>query len=195
MNLSVIKKIFGRGFTLAIPLGVVLYVFIKLVEIFEKLISPLATKLGIERILGELTLTIITVFLLLVFMFLLGLLMQLSIVSSFGKSLEDVVVKFVPSLNQIKTMAAEKLDVENTSNTWKPVLLLHEKKYFPAFVIEELNDLITLYTIIGTSINDGEILITRKSDVSIVEITASQIRLFSKQYGKGYLSLIEKGIF
>jgi uncharacterized membrane protein len=76
MNVSAIKKIFGKGLVLAIPFGVVVYVFIKLLGIFQKLVNPFAIRLGIERILSELTLTVFAVFLLLIFMFLLGLLMQ-----------------------------------------------------------------------------------------------------------------------
>ena len=144
------------------PLGVVVYVFIKLLDIFQKLINPLAIKLGIERILGELTLTIFAVFLLLLLMFLLGLLMQFSAVAGFGSNLEELVLKFVPSLRNLKTIAAEKLELENAANSWKPVMVLHEKKYFPAFIIEELNELMTLYLIRGTGINEGEILITSK---------------------------------
>jgi uncharacterized membrane protein len=192
MNLSTIKKIFGRGLALAIPLGVVVYVFIKLMEVLEKLIGPVAAKLGIERILGELTLTILTVFVLLVFMFLLGLLMQFSLVAGIGKEMEEIVFKFIPSLRNLKTIAAEKLDLVNATNAWKPVIVLHDKKYFPAFVIEELDDLITLYLIMGTAISEGELLITSKKEITLITITAIEINQFSKQYGKGYLSLVAK---
>ena len=193
MNLSKIKKIFGKGLTLAIPVGVVLYVFIKLLGILQKIITPVAANLGIERILGELTLTILAVFLLLAFMFLLGLLMQFSKVAGIGKALEELVFKFIPSLKNLKAIAAEKLDLEMASNAWKPVLVLYEKKYSPAFIIEELDDLITIYIIVGTSVSSGELLITSKNEVSFISVTANEIHQFSKQYGEGYLSLIAKG--
>jgi hypothetical protein len=192
MNFTNIKRIFARGLALAIPLGVVAYVFIKLVGILEKLVTPLAAKLGIEKILGELTLTILAILVLLLLMFLLGLLMQLSFIAVFGKSLEDTVIKFIPSLNNFKDMMAEKLRLEDLSGNWKPVLMFHDDNYQPGFIIEESEDLITVYIVKGTTLNDGEILITRKDKLSFTDITASQIHSFSKQFGKGYLSLIKK---
>jgi hypothetical protein len=42
---------------------------------FEKLVKPGAQKLGIERVLGEMTLSLFAVFLLLLLVFLLGLAM------------------------------------------------------------------------------------------------------------------------
>lgn len=192
MNFHSIKKIFGNGFALAIPLGVIVYVLIKLVGIFEKIISPIATRLGIAKILGEITLTVIAVFVLLVLMLLLGLLMQFSVVAAFRKSLEELVLKFIPSLNHLNTMAAEKFDFDDATNTWKPVLLYYENKYSPAFLIEENDQLITFFLIKGTSLAEGEILITGKNDVQFTEMTFAQMHQYNKQYGKGFLSLIKK---
>ncbi|HRI22584.1 MAG TPA: hypothetical protein PLA68_16600 [Panacibacter sp.] len=192
MNKLSFKKIFARGCALAIPLCIVAYVIIKLVDAFEKIINPVATKLGIEKIFGEITLTVMALLLLMVLMFLLGLLMQFSIVAGFTKNLQDVILKFIPSLNHLKTMAAEKLDFDNTLNTWKPVLLFYENRYSPAFIIEENEHLITFFLTKGTSLNEGEILITDKNETVFLEITSKQMHQCSKQYGKGYLSLIKK---
>jgi hypothetical protein len=192
MKKSTFKKIFGQGIALAIPLGVIAYVFVKIIVLFEKLVSPITQKLGIQRILGSLTLLIVAILLLLVLMFILGMLMQLSFVSGYGKTIESTVAKFVPSLNNVQSMVAEKLNLQNATAGWKPVLLLHENKYQPAFVIEELDDLITIFIMKGVSLDDGEILITSKSEVVTTDITANQIHIFSKQYGKGYLALIQK---
>ena len=191
--LSALKRVFGRGLALAIPLGVVVYVFMKLVEVFEKLIKPLTEKLGIEKILGELTLTTLAILILILIIFVLGLLMRVSFISRLEKSVDGLVTKLIPTLHQFKVMAAEKLDLDNEVNDWKPVMVLHEEKYFPAFIIEEQDDRITLYVIKGTSIHeDGEILITSKSEVILSEITANDIHRCSKQFGKGYLELIKK---
>ena len=62
---------------LAIPLAIVLYVFGRIVGIFKKIIAPLAAKMGIDRILGELTLTIFAIALIILIILLLGLLMQI----------------------------------------------------------------------------------------------------------------------
>lgn len=192
MRLSDFKRTLGRGIAIAIPLGVIAYVFIKIVAIFEKLIRPVANKLGIEKILGELTLTILAVLILFLIMLLLGVLMQLSFFAAITQTVEDVVIKFIPSLNNVKSLVEEKFDIENASPDWKPVILLHEQKYFGAFIIEELENLITLYVLKGISLDEGEILITDKKDVVTFDITASDLHKFGKQFGKGYLPRIKK---
>lgn len=192
MNLSSFKIVFARGCALALPLVVVAYVLIKILSAFEEMIKPFAIKLGIDKLLGEITLTVIAVIGIMILMILLGLLMQFSIVAGFRKHLEELVLKFIPSLNHLKAMAAEKLDFDNATYNWKPVLLFYENKYSPAFIVEENDRLITFFLAKGTSLNDGEIVITDKSEVVFSEITSRQMHQCSKQYGKGYISLIKK---
>jgi hypothetical protein len=123
---------------------------------------------------------------------LLGLLMQFAAMAHFGRSLEDTVLRVLPSLAYLKTMAAEKLNVENEANTWKAVMLLHREKYQPAFIIEELPELITFYVVLGTAFKDGEILTVTRDKIKFAEITADQILHFSRRFGKGYASLVKQ---
>lgn len=192
MNRPSFKLIFAKGCALALPLGVVAYVFLKILSAFEEMIKPIATKLGVDKLLGEITLTVIALIVLMILMFLLGLLMQLSAVAGFRKNLEELVLKFIPSLNHLKTMAAEKLDFDEATSGWKPVLLFYENKYSAAFIVEENDKLITFFLTKGTSLSEGEIVITDKSEIVFSEITSRQMHQCSKQYGKGYISLIKK---
>ncbi|ATL49286.1 hypothetical protein COR50_20080 [Chitinophaga caeni] len=186
------KNILGRGIILAIPLGVIIYVFIRLIGMLATFIQPLAMKLGIQRILGEFTLIIFAVLLIIIFMYILGLLMGLSFIASLSKKMENLVYRLVPSLNQIKLLATEKLDFNTQLDSWKPVILYYEEKYSPAYVVEEDDQMITLFVIKGTTLSDGEILITKRDDVSLQEITTAQLHQFSRQYGKGFLSVVNK---
>jgi uncharacterized membrane protein len=192
MTFQNIKRTIGRGLALAIPLGVVLYIFIKFLGMTERVLGPLATKLGYDRILGGLTLTILSILFILILIFILGLFMRLAVIASLGNKMEDVVLKIIPSLANLRTIAKEKLDLEDQSTGWKPVMVLYEKKYMPAFVIEENDKLITLYLIKNQSFNDGEFVIVEKNEVSLFPATASEINQYSRQYGKGFLSLISK---
>src|SRR4249919_1345648 len=80
MNFSALKTTLIRGLTLAVPLAIVGYVLIRVILIIRKLITPIATKIGIHHVLGNATLSIITVLLIILFIFGLGLLMQIRIV-------------------------------------------------------------------------------------------------------------------
>ena len=184
------KQTIGRGIALALPLGIVLYVLIKFIGIFEKAITPLVKKFGIETIFGEVTVTILALLVILVIMFLLGLLMQISLVRNARLYVEGWILKFVPSLNHLKLMAVEKMDLENATTNWKPILLLRGDQYLPAFIIEENNDWITLAVAKAPSTEPRDMLIVKRGSVSYKEITMKQMKDFNKQFGKGYLSVI-----
>ena len=185
-----LKRTFGRGLALAIPLAVLGYVFVRIVGVFEKMITPLAGKMGVDRLLGELTLTLLACLLIVVLILFLGMLMKISLISRLGTDMESVILRFIPSLNQLKSIANEKLDLGIAQDTWKPVIMLHEQKYSPALIIEENDTLITLFVSKGTSLKDGEILITNKGEVRLHPITAHELHMCSKAFGKGFLSLI-----
>jgi hypothetical protein len=148
--------------------------------------------LGIEGILGQLSLTILAVLMVILLVFLLGVLMRISVLAGWRKSIENFMVRLFPSLAQFQTMAAEQLNMENELSTWKAVILMHQQKYYPAFLIEEMGDLITFFLFKSISALNGEILITDKKEVKYFPITTTDIMAFSKTYGKGYLELIQK---
>lgn len=184
------KKIIGNGLLLAVPVGTILYIAIKLTNMLIHVISPIATDLGIERILGELTLTILAVFVILLIVFLLGLLMQINLVAGFGKKAEDIALRIFPSLNQVKLLASEKLNFDSQSTTWKSMIIYYEEKYSPAFLVEENEDLVTFLVMKGATLQEGEILITKKAAVTMIEIQTAQLHQYCRQFGKGFLPLI-----
>lgn len=185
-----LKKIIGNGLLLAIPVGTLLYISIKLVHMLIHVISPIAMNLGIEKILGELTLTILAVFVILLIILLMGLLMQINGVAGIGKKIEDIAFRVFPSLNQVKLLASEKLDFDDQSATWKSMLIYYEEKYSPAFLVEEKEDLVTFFVMKGITLEDGEILITTKTSVTMIDISSVHLHQYCRQFGKGFLSLI-----
>ena len=79
--------------------------------------------------------------------FLLGLLIQVKMIANLKGDVEAVVLKFIPSLNHLKLMAAERLNADDTVLNWKPVLVLKGDSCFPAYILEENDDWITLATV------------------------------------------------
>jgi hypothetical protein len=185
-----IKRTIGRGIALALPLAIAVYVLHKFIKKFETILAPIAKKFGVDSVLGELTLTFFAVLAILAIVFILGLLMQIPLVASLRKEVESWILKFIPSLNHLKLMAAEKMDLENAATNWKPVFLQKGDQCMPAYVIEENNDWITLALAKGPKTEPGEIMVMKKSSVSYKEITMKQMHDFNKHYGKGYISLM-----
>ena len=166
-----IKKILASGLALAVPMGIIVYVFIKFIGIFEKLIEPISKKFGIEKILGELTLTFFAVFVLLMLIFLLGMLMRLSIVKRFSQFTEEIVLKIFPSFSYLKTVGAEKLDIQYAENTWKPVVVIKENEMFPAFLVDDDGEWVTLIKVKAPGTDLGDFIICRKNAMGIKEIS------------------------
>ncbi len=185
-----IKRTLLRGIALAVPVGIVAYLLMHFVGIFEKKISPIAAKFGIEHIWGELTLTLLAVIALLVFVFLLGLLMQLPIVANFRTQVEEIILKVFPSLNHLKLMAAEKLNAENATSKWKPAIIKRNEQYYPAYIIEESPEWITYVGVKVPTTEPGDMVLVKKASISYTEISMKQLSDCNKHLGKGYQSLV-----
>jgi len=187
-----IKTILFNGIALALPLAVVAYIVFRFFVIFEKMVLPAAKLLHIATVFGELTLTILAILLMLFLAFFLGLLMQISYVSNSRKLLEDLILKIIPSLNNLKLIAAEKLETGDAAGAWKPVLLEYSEGIIPSYLIEETETLATFSKVKIPGTEPGEIVILRKDSMVYTEISISQLRIASRQFGKGLISLIEK---
>jgi hypothetical protein len=189
MTLTSFKRVLGRGLILAVPIGIIGYLFMRFLHLFEKLAEPLAHKFGVEKIFGEITLTVFAVAGIVLLIFLLGLLMEVGTIARFGRDVDGIVLKFFPSLNHFKLMAAEELDAEGAEQNWRPVLLHRGNTLSPAYIIEEAGEWITFGLVKGYHTEPGEMLIIRKSEVSYQDITLKEMKKFSKQYGRGYISI------
>ena len=191
MSNKKIKNIIGDGIALAVPLAVVMYVFAKVVEVVKKWITPVAGKLGIDSILGGLTLTIIAFIVIAIIVILLGFLMQLGFVSTIRDQVESILLRFFPALNVLKAMLADKLKMENANTAWKPVILNHSNKYNFAFKIEESEEMGVFFIIKGTSTHEGETAILEKDTYSYTKVDAHDMRKCLSHFGIGSTTLIQ----
>lgn len=141
--------------------------------------------------MGELTLTFLAILVILAIIFLLGLLMQVDLIANLRKSIEALILKFVPSLNHLKLIAAEKIDLDNATHNWKPVLCTKGDEVFPAYVIDENAEWINLAVAKGLSTEPQNMLVVRRTAIRYKEITMKQMYDCNKAYGKGYISMVE----
>jgi hypothetical protein len=65
-------------------------------------------------------------------------------------------LKFIPSLNHLKVMAADKLNLESSQNVWKPALVYFEEKYNAAFIVEEGELMVSLFLTKTNSFKEGK---------------------------------------
>jgi len=190
MAKTTFKKILGDGIALAVPLGVVLYVFSKIVAVIQKTISPLAEKYGMDTFLGDITITVLALVVLLLLILAFGLFMQFSIVTKIRDGIEEIILRFIPSLNQLKTVLAERFDRENATSFWKPVLLQQSHAYCFAFLVEESPAIGVFFILDRNSLNEGKTEILKKEEYTYTNIDPAEMRKCLKQYGAGSAELI-----
>jgi uncharacterized membrane protein len=185
------KVILGDGIALAVPLAVVFYVFSKIIAVIQKAISPIAGKYGIDTFLGDITLTVLALFVLFIMILAFGLFMQFSFVASIRDSIEEIILRFIPSLNQLKTVLAERFDREHATSFWKPVLLQQSHAYCFAFLVEESPE-IGVFFILENSLHEGKTEILKREEYTYTHVEPADMRKCLKQYGAGSTALIAR---
>ena len=187
---SKLKKVLGDGIVLSVPIGIVIYLIIRLLGIMENYIRPITEKLGIHTLFGGLTLTIISLFIMFLFILLMGFMMQFSNVSRIRDSLENIILRFIPSLNYVKTLIADMIDREHATPGWQSVVLkLHDTHCF-AFLVEETDDTGVFFHLKGTNLSSGETIILQKGSYHYHQIDTEKMRKCLKHFGKGASKLI-----
>ncbi|WP_336516387.1 hypothetical protein [Pollutibacter soli] len=180
-----------NGFTLAVPLIVILYILAKVVITLQKVIGPLAERLHINRIFGEVTLTILACIILLIFIFFLGVLMYIPVISKLKDVFEDWMLRLIPSLNQLKLLMKEKFERDSEKATWRSVLVLRDNEYAPAYVTEENDQWVSIAFIKAPHGSAEDMIVVRKTDIEYKEVPMSTMIRVGRLYGKGLIRLVE----
>jgi hypothetical protein len=190
MNANKTKTNLAMGLFLTMAIGVIAYILIKVDDILKKIITPIAHRLKMENMFGELTITILAILAIIILIIVLGFLSELPSFSRYKEKMEDLFLKIYPPLSYLKVMADEKLQVERMKADWKPVLALIDNRYLPSFVIEENEEWITLSVLYVPKSDPMEILIIRKDATQLIPMTTTQMLHNNRSYGRGHLSLI-----
>ncbi len=186
------RSLLADGIALGLTLAVVGYILYKVIEKIQELIEPIATKLGIEKIIGGITITVLSLVALFIIFVILGGLMRLRIVALFRDQVESIMLRIFPFLNRIKALVANELHRENATKSWQPVLLRKGGEYFLALKTEESEDVGVFYFIKGDSVRDGETKIMKKEEYRYTHIDTVDFLELIRGYGAGIGSIIEK---
>lgn len=181
-----IKQTFINGLFLALPLLAILYIGLKIVGIIEKLISPLAHKIGVQHLLGELTLTIFALIILLIFFLILGILLHANLLRELNYQLENVAYKLIPQLYKVKTLAYDNND-QTFSKGWKPIILKEEEGWVPAYITEENEIWLTVYIPDAPDGNTGAIKMLETSCAIYKSIDGLKLHSILHNFGKGMI--------
>jgi uncharacterized membrane protein len=174
-----------NGVMFAIPLGAVIFLFGKLLDSLQRMVEPLANAVGVQKFLGEFALLIVSVALIMLFCFVLGLLLQrAAILRAVGDSVEGFAVRVIPSLGFLRSMAGEKLDIQ-VSDAWKGILLQDEDSWVPAFLVEESAAWQTVFIPEAPKGDGGEVRVCARGSITFRELDLGVVRSALRVYGQG----------
>ena len=180
-----------NGIMFAIPLGAVIYLFGKVLNSLQRLVEPLANAVGVQRFLGEFALLVISVGMIMLFCFVLGLLLQrAAVLRLVGDSIEGFAVRVIPSLGLLKSMAGEKLEIQ-VDKAWKGILLQDEDSWVPAFLIEESEKWQTVFIPEAPTGEGGEVRVFARGSITFREMDLGVVRAALRVYGQGLASELD----
>ena len=182
------KQTFINGLFLAIPLLAIFYIGLKIINLIEKLITPLANKFGVHRLLGELTLTIFALIILLILIYLFGILLRLKIMNNLHKQVEGIAYKIMPQLYKIRSLATDS-DGDGFSQGWRPVILEEENSWTPAYITASTEEWITVFLPEAPDGRNGQIKMLKASATRYKTVDGLKFHGMIHHYGIGMIEL------
>ena len=193
--MSIIKKptraLLVGGLFLIIPIIILVILGKHAFAILTPLGRKIEQGLGITSLFGEATITIICLLLLLLFCYIAGMLLEVGLVSQWGRRMEEKLFLFVPSLQILKYRILGEEDASKSS--WTAVLLHEENHYTLAFITNALTeDFLSIFIPESPHMDSGEIRFMKKEECvyTVVSMKAAMNAVISfGRDGKAWQSL------
>ncbi len=173
------------GLFLLLPIMVMVILLGRLWQMVHGIIGKITGKIGQFEIGGLTVVVIFTVLVVLLICFLAGLLIRLSIISSFQGWLEKHILRFIPGYTYLKLMLLEKMTHENSAKQLS-VLVKIGDAWQPAILVEQQGDQCTVYVPIAPQATSGHIYLVNSSQVNHLHISLHAFQESIEQFGKGF---------
>jgi len=185
-----VRNLAIAGFFFLLPIVVILVIATKAWNALTSIGTRMAGVFGVSSILGFKGGHIFAGLLLVAICLVCGLLLRISLVAAFHRSVEAWMSRHVPGYDTYRVLAEEKLQNKARILPYASALLRRQECWLPAFVIEHDsrgNYLLFLPDVPETS--KGHILFAKEADVQfITSLTANEFEASLKSMGKGLLS-------
>lgn len=178
------------GFFFLFPLYVVFIVISKAWTSLTSIGSKLASMFGVKSVIGVGGTTLFTSLAILAIWLLCGLLVRISFVSAFSRTLERTISGLIPGYATYRAIAEEKVANKTKLLPYASALLNQGDCQHPAFVIDkdgEGNFVLFLPDIPET--NHGRVVVAHQDKVRLVpSLSANELNVLLKNLGKGLLN-------
>lgn len=181
--LSFIKTTVIGGLFFVIPIVLIIYVLEKVIEIFRKLVAPIADNINVTIIGGHSLSRVIAFVILLLVCLIAGLLAKTKIVDQFKNWIEDNILSMIPGYSLIKGMSETAAGLE--SKDLKEVVLIDiEEVWQIGFLIERMDDDLNAVFIPGApNPMSGDVVFVKWDRLKIINISGFSAMKLSKKLG------------
>jgi uncharacterized membrane protein len=185
-----VRNLAIAGFFFLLPIVVILVIVTKAWNALTSIGTRMAAMFGVSSILGFKGGHIFTGLLLVAICIVCGLLVRISFVAAFHRSVEAWMSKYVPGYDTYRVLAEEKLQNKARILPYASALLRRQECWLPAYVIEhDSRGNYVLFVPDVPETSKGHILLAKEADVQLIaSLTANEFEASLKSMGKGLLS-------
>ncbi len=180
---SFIKTTLIGGLFFIIPIALLAFVFGKVIEIFRKIVAPIAENISIT-LFGQHALSrIIAVIIIILICFFAGLLAKTNKASQLKEWVEDNVLSNIPGYSLLKGMSENAAGLES-KNLKEVVLVNIEEVWQIGFLMERIDDDLNAVFIPGApNPMSGDVVFVKWDRLKIINITGLSAMKISKKLG------------
>lgn len=180
---SFIRTTFIGGLFFIVPIVLLVFIFGKVIEIFRKIVAPIAENISIT-IFGEHALSrVIAIAILILICFFAGLLAKTKKARQLKEWVEDNILSNIPGYSLLKGMGENAAGLES-ENLKEVVLVDVEEVWQIGFLMERLDDDLNAVFIPGApNPMSGDVVFVKWDRLKIIDITGISAMKISKKLG------------
>lgn len=186
-----IKERILRGMVLfLLPIMLLFIILEKAIGIIKKLIQPIKAHLPDVGFFGIGMVSVLSVVILFVVSYLLGILVERRKKRSFILMLEEKILLLIPGYPMLKSRASETFGVP--SENWKSIIIGDKDEWKFAIEIERIeNGYSVVFIPEPPDGKAGELKVVHTNTIKEIDIPVSKITNFTRKYGQGSSDLIK----
>jgi uncharacterized membrane protein len=188
--LSFIKTTLIGGLFFVIPIVLIIYALEKVIEIFRKLVAPIADNINISIVGGHTLSRIIALIVLVLVCLFAGLLAKTKKAKQFKEWVDDNILSNIPGYSLLKGMSETAVGLE--SKDLKEVVLVDiEEVWQIGFLMERLDDELNAVFIPGApNAMSGDIVFVKWNRLKVIDVPGFSAMKLSKKLGLDSKSIL-----
>ena len=179
------------GIIFLLPVVLLIILITKAFHILLKISSPLAAIMTDGDILGLDGSMLVAIFLLILICFVSGLLFRSAKIKKLVASMEENLLTYIPGYALIKSITVDTLG-EQADHNMKPILVQDGDSWNMAFLVEEDEDMCTIFIPDAPRYDAGEIRVVSRKTVKKLDVSTRKFTQSIKNFGSGTLGWLKK---